>query len=130
MSTQYMKLAPNALRFTYETWKNKTKSIKVLDLLMKNWKIRVWCSCTELTLHYPSEYRNFHPEFPFPNFEFWIVVLLCPWNNDSESLWVSMMSSSKLSAAPSCTTMYWNYFCRKIFHFYFYFILEFSQDCF
>ena len=24
------------------TWKNKTNSIKILDLLMKNWKIRVW----------------------------------------------------------------------------------------
>ena len=25
-------------------WNNKTKSIKMLDLLIKNWKIRVWCS--------------------------------------------------------------------------------------
>ena len=24
------------------TWKNKTKSIKMLDWLMKNWKLRVW----------------------------------------------------------------------------------------
>ena len=24
------------------TWKNKTKSIKMLDLLVKNWKLRVW----------------------------------------------------------------------------------------
>ena len=26
------------------TWKNKTKNIKMLDLLVKNWKLRVWCS--------------------------------------------------------------------------------------
>ena len=25
------------------TWKNKTKSIKMLDLLIKNQKLRVWC---------------------------------------------------------------------------------------
>ena len=25
------------------TWKNKTKNIKMLDLLMKNWKLRDWC---------------------------------------------------------------------------------------
>ena len=49
-------------------------------------------------------YPNF-AKFPFEKlFEF--ELLFCPWNNDSESLWVSMMSSSKLSAAPSCTTMY------------------------
>ena len=26
------------------TWKNKTKNIKMLNLLVKNWKLRVWCS--------------------------------------------------------------------------------------
>ena len=26
------------------TWKNKTKNIKMLDLLVKNWKLRVWRS--------------------------------------------------------------------------------------
>ena len=26
------------------TWKNKTKNIKMLDLLIKNWKLRAWCS--------------------------------------------------------------------------------------
>ena len=26
------------------TWKNKTKNIKMLDLLVKKWKQRVWCS--------------------------------------------------------------------------------------
>ena len=29
-------------RFLQTTWKNKTKSIKMIDLLMKNWKIRVY----------------------------------------------------------------------------------------
>ena len=59
------------------TWRNKTKNIKMLDLLMKNWKLslmfqffHVICKisnfnmltakhlaqacCTELTLHYPD----------------------------------------------------------------------------
>ena len=26
------------------TWKNKAKNIKMLNLLVKNWKLRVWCS--------------------------------------------------------------------------------------
>ena len=49
-STHYKKLAPNAsvhiLKFEIlqTTWKNKTKNIKILDLLLKNWKLTVWCS--------------------------------------------------------------------------------------
>ena len=26
------------------TWRNKAKNIKMLNLLVKNWKVRVWCS--------------------------------------------------------------------------------------
>ena len=26
------------------TWKNKTKNIKMQNLLVKNWKLRIWCS--------------------------------------------------------------------------------------
>ena len=30
------------------TWKNKTKNIKMLDVLIKNWKLRVWCKVSLL----------------------------------------------------------------------------------
>ena len=38
--------AVHILRFEIlqTTWKNKTKNIKLLDLLTKNWKLRVWSS--------------------------------------------------------------------------------------
>ena len=43
------------------TWKNKTKSIKMLDVLMKNWKIRVWCSL----------FHFFHVTCKISNFNMW-----------------------------------------------------------
>ena len=49
-STQYKMLAPNVLQVILKfkilqtTWKYKTKNIKKLDLSIKNWKLRVWCS--------------------------------------------------------------------------------------
>ena len=42
--TQYNKLAPNTLRFTYWNLKSCKPHEKMLDLLIKNWKLRVWCS--------------------------------------------------------------------------------------
>ena len=47
-STQYKKLAQNASQVGYilkfeilqNTWKNKTESIKMLELLVKNWKLK------------------------------------------------------------------------------------------
>ena len=41
------------------TWKNKTKSIKMLDLLVKNWKLRVWCSLFHF-LHVICKILNFN----------------------------------------------------------------------
>ena len=40
------------------TWKNKTKSIKMLDLLMKKWKLRIWCSLFHF-FHVISKISNF-----------------------------------------------------------------------
>ena len=43
--TQYKKLAPNALRFTYWNLKSgKPHEKQIKNLLVKNWKLRVWCS--------------------------------------------------------------------------------------
>ena len=42
--TQYNKLAPNTLWFTYWSLKSCKPHEKMLDLLIKNWKLRVWCS--------------------------------------------------------------------------------------
>ena len=44
--------------------KNITKNIKMLDLLMKNWKLRVWCSL----------FHFFHVICKIPNFDIlWTV---------------------------------------------------------
>ena len=50
-STQYKKVAAKCFAIHVSkfeilrtTWRNKTKSIKILDLLMKNWKLKFWCS--------------------------------------------------------------------------------------
>ena len=37
-------LEDSPLNLAKQEKKNKTKSIKILDLLLKNWKLRVWCS--------------------------------------------------------------------------------------
>ena len=39
--------------------KNETKNIKMLDLLMKNWKLRVWCSLFHF-LHVICKISNFN----------------------------------------------------------------------
>ena len=41
------------------TWKNKTKSNEMLELLMKNWKIRVWCSLLHF-IHVICKISNFN----------------------------------------------------------------------
>ena len=43
------------------TWKNKTKTknIKILDLLMRNWKLIVWCSLFHL-FHVICKISNFN----------------------------------------------------------------------
>ena len=43
------------------TCKNRTKHIKILDLLMKNWKLRVWCSL----------FYFFHVICKISNFNMW-----------------------------------------------------------
>ena len=67
-STQYKKLAPNALwvrilkfGILQTTWKNKTKNIKMINLLVKNWKLRVWCSL----------FHFFHVICKISNFNMW-----------------------------------------------------------
>ena len=62
-STQYKKLAVHMLKFEIlqTTWKNKTKGIKMLNLLMKNWKLRVWCSL----------FHFFHVICNISNFNMW-----------------------------------------------------------
>ena len=41
------------------TWKNKTKNVKVLDLLMKNSKLKVWCSLFHF-FHVICKISNFY----------------------------------------------------------------------
>ena len=54
MSTEYKKLAPMLWGSHIKIWKfanhmkKEKKNIKMLDLLMKNWKLRVWCSLFQL----------------------------------------------------------------------------------
>ena len=45
------------------TWKNKTKNIKMLNLLVKNWKVRVW---------WPL-FHFFHVFCKISNFHMWTV---------------------------------------------------------
>ena len=41
------------------TWNNKTKNIKVIDLLVTNWKLRVWCFLSHL-FHVICKISNFN----------------------------------------------------------------------
>ena len=41
------------------TWKNKTKNVKMLILLAKNWKERVWCSLLYFFFHVICKISNF-----------------------------------------------------------------------
>ena len=43
------------------TWKNKTKNFQMLNLLVKNWELRVWCSL----------YHFIHVICKISNFDFW-----------------------------------------------------------
>ena len=49
------------LEILQATWKHKTKNIKMLDLLGKNWKLRVWCSM----------FHFFYVIFKISNFNMW-----------------------------------------------------------
>ena len=57
------------------TWKNKTKSIKMLDVLMKNWKIRVWCSLFHFFMRFA-----------------WFQILKC----EPQSIWCKFLALSWL----------------------------------
>ena len=57
------------------TWKNKTKSIKMLDLLMKNWKLRVWC----FLFHFFMRFA-------------WFQILIC----EPQSIWRKLLALSWL----------------------------------
>ena len=55
--------AVHKLRFEIlqTTWKNNTENIKTLEVLMKNWKLRVWCSL----------FHFFHVICKISNFNMW-----------------------------------------------------------
>ena len=56
-----------SFEFLQTTWKNKTKTIKMLDLVVKNWKLRVWCSL----------FHFFHVIWKISNFNMHLAQASC-----------------------------------------------------
>jgi hypothetical protein len=55
-------------------WKNKTKNIKMLNLLMKKWKLRVWCS----VFHFFMWFARFQISICEPQ-TIWCKLLALSW---------------------------------------------------
>ena len=75
-STQYKKLVPNTLWFTYwnlkscKPYENETKNIKMLNIWVKNWKVRVRCSL----------FHFFHMICKISNFSMWTAKYLAQFS--------------------------------------------------
>ena len=107
-STQYKKLAPNALRFTYWNLKSckthekiQKNPIKMLNLLVKNWKLRVWC----YLFHY------FHVICKISNFNMWTAKHLAQASRNELTL--LFMTHPKLRPAVQSVLCNDTFFSRK-----------------
>ena len=74
----YFAVHKSKIEILQTTWKNKTKHIKMLDLLMKNWKLRLWCSVS-----------FFHV--------IWIQIVTC----ELQSIWHKILELSWLWFVPN-----------------------------
>ena len=72
------------------TWRNKTKNIKMLNLLVKNWKLRVWCSL----------FQFFHVIWKISNFNMWTAKHLaqasCTELTLPQETWIKKNAPSKI----------------------------------
>ena len=76
--------------------KTKTKNIKMLDLLMKNWKLIVWCSL----FHFFTWSERFQILICEPQ-SIWRKLLVLSWLYLSTYLWEAAMHSLVKHVSPS-----------------------------